>query len=236
MAARGQPKIKTKNQKNLWLKPQKKLGGQRDLNPHAMEIGKRKGVVVTSKLMEARALTCAFSTKTLFRNLSFSISSSQIHHITGPNGSGKTTLLKCMAGLHSPALGQVIKQENCQFISCASWQSDDLTVQQTIGFWQDYYEQDFQPAVQIFDLEKLMAMKIKNLSQGQKQRLSLSRLINKKNNVWLLDEPTLSLDKKWVKFFYSKMQDHLQKGGAIAIVSHDKLPFKMTEINLGDCK
>lgn len=210
--------------------------GQRDWNPHVMVIGKKKGVVVTSELMDVQALTCAFDSGVLFRNVSFSVSASQICHVIGPNGSGKTTLLKCLAGLYSPVSGQVIKKTRCQFISCSAWQSESLTVQQTINFWENYYQQDFQPAVQEFDLQKLMLMKMGDLSQGQKQRVALGRLINEKNNVWLLDEPTLSLDKKWVDQFYSKMKNHLHKGGAVVIVSHDSFPFEMPEINLGAYK
>ena len=209
---------------------------QRGLNPHVMVIGKRKGVVVTSKLIEAHSLTCAFDSAVLFRHLSFSISSKNIYHITGPNGSGKTTLLKCLAGLHSPVLGQVATKGIFQFISCASWQSENLTVQQTINFWKAYYQQDFQSVIQEFDLKEIMPMKIGCLSQGQKQRLALARLIEGKNTTWLLDEPTLSLDKKWADVFYVKIEQHLQKGGAVIMTSHDILPFETSQINLGAYK
>jgi heme ABC exporter ATP-binding subunit CcmA len=201
-----------------------------------MVIGKRRGDVVTSKLLQASKITYAYGQDLLFRNVSISVSPTQIHQIIGPNGSGKTTLLKCLAGFLNPLCGTVEKSSICQFIGYQSWQNEDLTVRQTFNFWQEFYQTDMTAVIKEFDFQQLLNKKIIHLSQGQKQRLALSRLMMKKGEVWLLDEPASSLDKKWQEKIYKMMKTHLDSRGAIVLVSHENIPLPAIQINLEQYK
>ncbi|MDH3263769.1 MAG: ATP-binding cassette domain-containing protein, partial [Paracoccaceae bacterium] len=59
-----------------------------------------------------------------------------------------------------------------------------------------------------------------DLSAGQKRRLSLARLLVTGRAVWLLDEPTVSLDAAAVELFAAAVRAHLAGGGAAVIATH----------------
>jgi heme exporter protein A len=59
-----------------------------------------------------------------------------------------------------------------------------------------------------------------HLSAGQRRRVGLARLLVTGRNVWLLDEPTVSLDAASVDLFASVITAHLAAGGMALIASH----------------
>jgi heme exporter protein A len=61
------------------------------------------------------------------------------------------------------------------------------------------------------------------LSAGQKRRLGLARLVLSERPLWLLDEPTVSLDEPSRQGFYKTLQTHFDAGGGAVIVSHTSL-------------
>jgi heme exporter protein A len=58
------------------------------------------------------------------------------------------------------------------------------------------------------------------LSAGQKRRLGLARLLVSGRPVWLLDEPTVSLDVESVALFAEVVRGHLAEGGLAVIATH----------------
>jgi heme exporter protein A len=70
------------------------------------------------------------------------------------------------------------------------------------------------------------------LSAGQKRRLGLARLLVTGRKVWLLDEPTVSLDAGSVALFADAVRAHLAGGGVALIATHIDLGFDARVIDV----
>ena len=80
--------------------------------------------------------------------------------------------------------------------------------------------------MQVFKLENLSDDESRLLSQGQRRRLALSRLVAVKRSIWLLDEPTVGLDQSALSDLTREMQAHLKSGGMIIAATHGALGIK----------
>ena len=69
-------------------------------------------------------------------------------------------------------------------------------------------------------INDLLNTKVGNLSAGQKRRVGLARLGLTGRQVWLLDEPTISLDETSVKIFENIIKDHILEDGCALIATH----------------
>ena len=129
--------------------------------------------------------------------------------LTGPNGSGKSTLLRSLAGYLRPASGSVRiigagddreTSEVCHFVGHLDGIKTHLTAAENLAFWATYLGGSadlaarVEAALQRFALDALADIPAGYLSAGQKRRLALARLVAAERPLWLLDEPTVSLD------------------------------------------
>lgn len=142
--------------------------------------------------------------------------------LRGPNGSGKTTLLRTLAGLQ-PALSGGITGAEDQIAYAAH--SDGLkamlSVTENLTFWASVFgTTDIEPAIEAFQLNDLRDRLAGTLSAGQKRRLGLARLLVTERPIWMLDEPTVSLDKDAVALFAAAVESHLGQGGSALIATH----------------
>lgn len=142
--------------------------------------------------------------------------------LRGPNGSGKTTLLRTLAGLQPPLSGEITGAEDrIAYAAHADGLKSMLTVEENLSFWADVFgSNDIAPALAAFDLEDLRGRLAGTLSAGQKRRLGLARLLVTGRPVWMLDEPTVSLDAKAVAMFAQAVRGHLGQGGSALIATH----------------
>ena len=142
--------------------------------------------------------------------------------LRGPNGAGKTTLLRTLAGLQPPRAGHVRPGPDAMaYASHADGLKATLTVDENLGFWARVHgHRDIAPARAAFDLERLADRPAAALSAGQKRRLGLARLVLTRRPVWLLDEPTVSLDTASVARFAAAVRAHLAAGGIAVIATH----------------
>jgi heme exporter protein A len=142
--------------------------------------------------------------------------------LRGPNGAGKTTLLRTLAGLQPPTAGTVAPgPEAMAYASHADGIKATLTVEENLAFWARVHGHgETAPARAAFDLDALANRPAAALSAGQKRRLGLARLVLARRPIWLLDEPTVSLDTASVGRFAAAVAAHLAAGGLAVIATH----------------
>jgi heme exporter protein A len=185
-------------------------------------------------------LTCIRGERVVFQELDFSIDEGEVLYLQGPNGSGKSTLLRLMAGLMRPiggALlwnGENIREEPETFRSLLHYVGHQdaiktaLTVEENLSFWAEMSgtepeKRNVRGALKTFSLTHLAALPARFLSAGQRKRLNLARICATSAPLWLLDEPSSSLDTASVSQLRGAIEAHQDKGGMVAVATHEEL-------------
>ena len=173
-------------------------------------------------LVAARGLAVARGGLRVLEGLDFTLHPGGVLVLRGPNGLGKTTLLRSLAGLQPPVAGQVIAApESMAYAGHADGLKPALTVAENLQFWSEVFGgPGIEAALAAMDLAGLAGRPAHALSAGQKRRLGLARLLVTGRPVWLLDEPTVSLDVASVGLFAAMLRGHLGQGGAALIATH----------------
>lgn len=176
-------------------------------------------------LLSVQDLCVARSGQILLAGVSFGLVAGQALILKGPNGLGKTTLLRTIAGLQPALSGQInAKEDSFAYAAHADGVKPSLTVKENLQFWADIFDhQEIDSALSAFDLGDLKMRMAGLLSAGQKRRLGLARMLISNRPVWVLDEPSVSLDTASISQLEEVIKTHLQNGGAALIVTHGHL-------------
>ncbi|MCZ0961202.1 heme ABC exporter ATP-binding protein CcmA [Paracoccus benzoatiresistens] len=166
--------------------------------------------------------------------ISFSLAAGQALILRGPNGIGKTTLLRTVAGLQPPVTGRIEMAEDAvAYAAHADGLKGALTLTENLHFWaQVFGGGDVAGALAAMDLAALADRPAAALSAGQKRRLGLARLVVSRRPLWVLDEPTVSLDAASVSRFADMVRGHLGQGGAALIATHIDLGLDARVLDL----
>lgn len=158
----------------------------------------------------------------VLEGVSFTLAPGHAVVLRGPNGSGKTTLLRTVAGLQPPMAGHVAGAgERIAYAAHADGLKSMLSVGENLRFWaQVFGAGGIGDALQAFNLEALEDRLAGTLSAGQKRRLGLARLMVTGRPVWVLDEPTVSLDAASVALFADAVRGHMAAGGSALMATH----------------
>ena len=102
---------------------------------------------------------------------------------------------------------------------------------ENLSFWAAIYGgPPIDHALQALDLVALARRRAGELSAGQKRRLGLARLLVTGRPLWLLDEPTVSLDVASVALFAGVVRQHLAAGGLAVIATHVDLGLPEAQV------
>jgi len=170
----------------------------------------------------------------LLAGVTFDVAPGRALILTGRNGIGKTTLLRTLAGLQPPLAGRVAPGgERIAYGAHADGMKATLSVAENLGFWATLHGAgDIAPALAAFDLDDLRDRAAQHLSAGQRRRLGLARMLLTGRDIWLLDEPTVSLDRASVARFADAVRAHLGRGGIAVLATHVELGIEAEGLDL----
>jgi heme exporter protein A len=155
--------------------------------------------------------------------------------LSGPNGAGKTTLIRTIAGFLTPAAGTIALDggdpeldvaQQCHLVGHANGIKPALTVEDNVMFWAAYLDSDgnnasrVETAISALSLNAIRTIEAAYLSAGQKRRVGLARLLVAERPLWLLDEPTVSLDAASTLALAALINAHTAKGGIAIVATH----------------
>lgn len=175
--------------------------------------------------------------------LSFAVAAGDAVAVTGPNGAGKSTLLRAVAGL-LPLAGGAIRlagveepAEAMHLVAHHNALKLSLGAEANLAFWCAVLgggatEAGLEDALDRVGLGPIAGTPAEFLSQGQRRRLALARLLACPRPVWLLDEPTAGLDAASRAVFAEILAEHLGGGGLALAATHEDLGVRVRELAL----
>jgi heme exporter protein A len=191
-------------------------------------------------MLEATDLGCIRGDRRLFSAVNFALGPSSLLQVRGPNGSGKTSLLRLICGLLAPAEGQIRWQganirslgedyfTSLSYIGHRNGIKEELTPIENLRVASGLTgtELGHQAAANVLDKIGLSGrehLPARLLSEGQRRRTALARLLTCEKSLWVLDEVLTSLDSSAVQFVTSLIGEHLNKGGIAVVATHHDL-------------
>ncbi len=190
-----------------------------------------------SILLEALELTAERGQRKLFKDISLAISAGEALHIIGANGCGKTTLMRILAGLIRHGFeGQVNRNSSMFFMGHKLALRGHLTVLENlkldISGWATASNELILEVLTHLNLECFLNSFVNTLSIGQQRKVSLARIFLTDHAVWLLDEPFTSLDKSSISKIEVCITNHLLRGGALVITSHQDINLPNADLKV----
>jgi heme exporter protein A len=185
-------------------------------------------------LLSARGLRFARNEQPVFGPLDFAVDAGEALLVQGDNGAGKTTLLRVLAGLLRADGGEVevdghrasaaLRSRAMAYLGHLPALKADLTTLDNLHFACGLHgrRRGQMPgnALAIVGLAGFEDTPVRQLSAGQKKRLTLARLWLAPSPLWLLDEPYANLDLDGINLVNRMVQAHLRDGGAALLTTH----------------
>ena len=193
-----------------------------------------------SSMLEVSNLACSRGDHRLFSGLNFSLHPGQILQVQGANGSGKTSLLRTLCGFMMQEEGDILwRGENIRkldeeyyaellYLGHLNAIKDELSalenLQISAGLAGLAYDQNKAlSALRRMGLRGRERLPTKVLSQGQRRRVALARLLTSNANLWILDEPLTALDVGAVALIEELIVEHLANNGMVIYTTHQPL-------------
>jgi heme exporter protein A len=207
--------------------------------PRKSEFSAKLGCPLSTPLtLTAENLCIERGGRLVLDRISVAVRNGEALIVTGPNGAGKTTFLRAVAGFIAPRSGVVHLQggdkerdlgQQCHYAGHLDAVKSRLTVTENLAFWTGYLEgssQNIEAALAAVGLSDLAAVSAGYLSAGQRRRLGLARLLVAQRPIWLLDEPTVSLDNDSIAAFAAIAEQHRAGGGIVIAATHVDLGLR----------
>jgi putative ABC transport system ATP-binding protein len=189
-------------------------------------------------MIEIKNLNKAYGKHSIFQDFSLRIRDGEIAVISGESGAGKTTLLNIIGALEPFDGGQVVVNgidinnprnhrkyfaEQVGFLFQNFVLIEELSVRKNLEFVRKANASGIpiEEALRRVGLLDKIDSKVYTLSGGEQQRVALARLMIKKCNIILADEPTGSLDRKNADHVLSILESLNAEGKTVLIVTHD---------------
>lgn len=178
----------------------------------------------------------------LFHSICQTLSAGESLQVCGANGSGKSTLLRILVGLIEPSYGTVTWQGKSIFSDAEPYREKlhyighqhglrlHLTIQEN---WElqavlrkSKKNKNTEMIADKMHLADIVHKKAIHLSAGQLRRAALARLLLQPKMIWIVDEPTTSLDKAGQELFFSLADEHVKNGGILILSTHHDVTYE----------
>jgi len=200
-------------------------------------------------MLEVTDLACARGEHKLFSGLNFALSGGELMQVQGENGSGKTTLLRTLCGFIQPLAGHIrwqgqdiaeLEEEyyaDIIYLGHLNAIKDELNALENLRISSALSGCKVSDSVAIAALRRMglrgrETFPVKVLSQGQRRRVALARLLISKAPLWILDEPLTALDVGAVGLMQEMIGEHLGKQGMVMYTTHQALEVAGVETRL----
>ncbi len=198
-------------------------------------------------MLEAQNLECIRGERRLFAGVGFGVDDGELLLLQGKNGSGKTSLLRMIIGLLPPESGEIrwrgqsnrsdeFRADLC-YLGHHNAIKEDLTPLENLLASarlaeEPLSEDDAVDALEQVGLAGREDLACKYLSQGQKRRVALARLVKARRPLWVLDEPFVALDVAAVDWLAGIIGGHLQRGGCAVLTTHQTVEIPAGAVRL----
>ncbi|MBR3309517.1 MAG: ABC transporter ATP-binding protein [Lachnospiraceae bacterium] len=184
-----------------------------------------------SEIVRCEHVTKRFGDKYALNDLSLTVDSGKIVGLLGPNGAGKTTMIKILNGLLTPTEGEVLidgMKPGIQTKSMISYLPDVeylyhwMTVEQIVSLFRDFYK-DFREELAYEMLNRLgieRKAKLKTLSKGNKEKMSLILVMSRNARLYVLDEPIAGVDPATRDYIIGTIINNYNPESSVLISTH----------------
>ena len=202
--------------------------------------------------LHVRDLACRRAGRLVFSGAGFTLRGGEIALLRGPNGSGKSSLIRVLAGLAPAAAGAATLslpdgkidlgkdgetwREKVALAGHLDAVKPAMTVRENLAWLSRLHgtgPERVEQALETMRLAPLAADPAGYCSAGQKRRLGLARLLVMDRPLWLLDEPTVSLDADSAALFAGVVRAHVEAGGMAAAATHIDLGLDGAVVDMG---
>lgn len=192
---------------------------------------------------EAAALACVRGGRAVFGGLGFALEAGGALLLHGPNGTGKSSLLRILAGLLRPSAGRLLwngsavkddadaHRARLHYVGHLDALKPLMTPLETLGFFAAVRDEaaEAKAALDRLGIAGLADVPGRYLSAGQKRRVALARLLASPARLWLLDEPTVTLDAEATARLEAMMAEHRAAGGMVVVATHTGIALDHAE-------
>jgi len=203
----------------------------------------RESFLIENGFLEVKNVSFSYKDKKILNNISFSVKKKESITIFGPNGSGKTTLIKIILGILKPSLGNVYykgieisrisERERGKIFSYLPQKVNVIFPLTTFDYlllgrapYINGFVKKEDREIVLYYMEKFNVIDLKdvnfqNLSEGEKQIITLIRTVIQGSEIIVLDEPLTHLDLKFRAKVLNFLKNLKEGGKTIISVFHE---------------
>jgi ABC-2 type transport system ATP-binding protein len=222
-------------------------------NAHPRVQGSASSAGTSDAAIVVERLTKSYGEKVAVRSLSFTVARGEIFALLGPNGAGKTTTVEVLEGYRSadsgavrvlgmdprrdgarlkPRIGVMLQQDGIY---------NYLTTRELLDLYARFYNAPEDPGrlLQVVGLADSAGIRCRQLSGGQKRRLSLALALVGRPELIFLDEPTTGMDPQARRATWEMLRELRDRGTTLLLTTHfmdeaERLADRIAIIDHGD--